>query len=688
MKKETSIVKNLLEIVAVLAISFLAASAIATLFPPAWETNDDFSMGNLAAGVFGESTEYLVFVHHFVGKLLQALYNSYPGTSWIGVVWELTVLFSFAAALWALKEKGGWIKGTLLWLAFTVMFGYSFYVEVNFTRVAAIAAGAGYLLLTWAASEKRWVGAGFGILLCWMGYMIRGMSWWMVTALAGGLGLAELLAGHDWKQKFFGLRELFKSKRHYFLMFGAMFLGVLLLELASIDYMVDSPQNQYYEQFNSLRGAVVDYPADDKSKIEDELSDIGISPWAYEVFTKQMGYYDPNYLGLETIQEMYSVQRSQKTDDTQSSKGALQTFNGESFRQTLELLVENRTFGNALICLLLALVLPKKRRWFLILWQVGMLLGLNWYLAFGGRNPERVMESICTVAALYLLWAASDRKSKRPVLICCAILVWSVLLVGIQNRELYFLFVGNKEYQASLDYEDFVEGLETEADLQALGEKNYYYLTDICCNNYLMLYLGFEGLNTLPAESMSRFIYTGGWLINHPVYLQQLENAGIQDLYHDLFTHDKLFLMDQYRTGDTFQYLENLYSEEMNRSNWSICTRIGWYGYLIGFADDSLNVEAPQENAIALDIWEMYPAEEDLVWLSGTWEQDFGDGGYYLRLFDENGNTECFKILPEYKNGAVEFQVGIPVEDYHWNKVQAQILFRQEGKLKVIAQRL
>ena len=126
----------------------------------------------------------------------------------------------------------------------------------------------------------------------------------------------------------------------------------------------------------------------------------------------------------------------------------------------------------------------------------------------------------------------------------------------------------------------------------------------------------------------------------------------------------------------------------MNRSNWSICTRIGWYGYLIGFADDSPNVEAPQENAIALDIWEMYPAEEDLVWLSGTWEQDFGDGGYYLRLFDENGNAECFKILPEYKNGAVEFQVGIPVEDYHWNKVQAQILFRQEGKLKVIAQRL
>lgn len=677
MKK--TLVKN--RVIAIWGISLAGAALQWILFPPFWETNDDFFMGNLTSGAFGESTPFTVHPHHFLGGLLQLLYRLMPSVSWVGVVWELMVFLSFTAILWSLWQKAGEKKGTGLWFLFLVMFGYPFYTQVNYTRVSCIAAAVGYLLIFCGLDAKNRIATGAGIFLCWAGYMLREESWWLATALAGGVGLAELLWGYRLRQGLAALGRILKSKTTYFAAFSILFLGVFALYGLEEAYINSSPERQYFSQFHSIRIRLMDYPVKQYEEIQRELEQVEITKEDYLAFTSQLIHYDPENFTMEAMETMAALQESSGTGLQGILEKISQNLNPASLIPALKQLIKNRIFENTILCFLLVLLLATRKRWFLLAWQLAMLLALNWYLVSAGRNPERVLESICGMVAMFVLGTAVFRSEKmlsmekmRPVQKGIALVC--VLLLAAVNARLYF---DPQNYGPRNPTQEMVQ---SQADIERLAEKEYYYICDISCDKYLMVQVGIDGLNTLPFDARTRFIPVGGWTVYHPVYLNQLEQAGIWNPYRELFSREDVFLIDQYEQGNTFRYLEQAYPQYMENATWSVCDRIGEGGYVLGFASDLGTVTMAEQTA-KLELQVIDVLEEDLLWLEGSWQQELQEDGYYLSVSGETGQEKSYRILPEGEDGSVRFEVGIPRSELSEGTLEIAVLKNREQPILV-----
>jgi len=134
-------------ILSALFVGALVLGVLAAL-TPRYETNDDAGMNAIAAGRYfvDRPDEHLVFSNVLIGFGLKSLYEAAPNVPWYGASLFLTATLSLAAICFACLRQGlsEWRVG--LTAAFLWFAGIPALTQLQFTRVAFLAALAGLLL--------------------------------------------------------------------------------------------------------------------------------------------------------------------------------------------------------------------------------------------------------------------------------------------------------------------------------------------------------------------------------------------------------------------------------------------------------------------------------------------------------------------------------------------------------------
>jgi hypothetical protein len=222
--------------------------ALAAVFRPAYETNDDAAMSMIAAGklIATAPDEHLVFTHPLIGLGLKGLYTLAPNTPWYGLYLLATQIAAhtvIAGLLFLYCPPRRALTWFLFWMT-TV--GIYFITHLQFTTTAFLAGMAGVLLL-WEAARRACERAAsstnvaapgnappiLGLLLAgaalvlwcemirwYMFYLIAlmplpaiGVWWlwqkpgWKLSAQAAGVAVLVILSG-------FGLKELHLAYYH------------------------------------------------------------------------------------------------------------------------------------------------------------------------------------------------------------------------------------------------------------------------------------------------------------------------------------------------------------------------------------------------------------------------------------------------------------------------------------------
>lgn len=172
----------------------IACAVIAALFgtflqlaTPIYETNDDVWFMVVASGAWGsDPSEYLVWTHVVLGRLLRWLYGSAPGIPWYPLYLYAVQYVSSAVLLIILVRVGGSRKGAAAFAVLFGMFQLTVMYRLQFTTTACVATQSGLLALFLATRPhephpRRWIALGGALLL--LGGLVRQPALYLTLVL-------------------------------------------------------------------------------------------------------------------------------------------------------------------------------------------------------------------------------------------------------------------------------------------------------------------------------------------------------------------------------------------------------------------------------------------------------------------------------------------------------------------------
>lgn len=174
-----------------LVITVAAMAFFWLLIPPRFaETNDDLIMASFAYGYMGEYSTRLIFINILVGYALNACITLLPQVPWYTVFQCTLVFLGFSVLVFLLLQKFRGPGAVFPLALFLIFFGYQFFSSLQFTKTAAIASIAGFLLMFYAVRESRkWYTYILAGILILSGSLYRFRMFELLLLLMFGIGL-------------------------------------------------------------------------------------------------------------------------------------------------------------------------------------------------------------------------------------------------------------------------------------------------------------------------------------------------------------------------------------------------------------------------------------------------------------------------------------------------------------------
>ena len=267
-----------------------------------YEVSDDFIVELLLSGGFsGELDWHLLFSNPFLGFILYPLYLINRSISWYFVC-QLGICFmSYLALSWVAAHKENKILGIAVTVILTMFSAGDLYIIPQFTKTAAVVIISGAILFLDAVfNEEKVIPAVCGALLTILGTFIRFNVLYEVGLFICIPAIYLTVRGlirNDHKIKWL-LTRIIPSLVLVALVFG--------LDKAGSAVFRADPDYEFYREYNSLRGAIVDYPYEDYSAFANEMAEIGISENDYLMLNSwNLGDYEK--YDLETLRQISAI---------------------------------------------------------------------------------------------------------------------------------------------------------------------------------------------------------------------------------------------------------------------------------------------------------------------------------------------------------------------------------------------
>lgn len=640
-----------------LLLHIAAVGYAVTFLHPYYGSNDEFTLAAIASGAYGSYTQYFIYLHSAFGWILKCFYMLFPSVNCYTIVMYGLIFLSLSAigCTWITRwKKIGAVMAVMLVLA-----GLSpLYVELQYTKTAAVVTAAGYVLLFIGGQKaEKWKKAfvqALGILLLLLGSWIRFQSFGMVSILAFGFWLARavgVLKTREWKQ--FLVCDCLPCIIAFSCVFGS---------IAAENVLVYTPgsQEEHYREYDKARQRLLDY---------------GVPEWDdYQAEYEALGLTRTDVINLE---KWLIADYDRYTADTFNAIVAFRQdrpFQWEYLLDYLRILIMKPLFllGAFGWLLWFAASFRKKKdlpEYVVVFWPGIALLGVYLYFIKIYRVLPIVVTA-CLLMFVIFIWSAVQERifeqwedqleGKR---FAAAGMAGVILTAGLGVNMLIRPF-GQPSLQQSEESVAFRNLYDT-----ITKNKNVFYAFDPVSNTGVEL--GYSIFEKLPDDYLTNIFTLGGWETESPQIVDNLEKYDCRSLLTGLYTSDQAVLISDTMLEHIMLHLQDIYDGIF--ITYSKVNQIGNFNlYALnykmsglkqtdkysGTLDRTYTAEADRYDVIEGTV-DMTPEELEgksvFLWMEsvesgkrrmfqGTWQQQDEDGLYSMLYDTSLSDTSQFRF--------------------------------------------
>ena len=499
-------------------ISVAAAVVSIKLFGVRYQSNDDATLANIAAGAYGDRL-HMVYVNILFAAVLRPLYFI-TNANWYVIVQILLEIISISIIIYILMDKLGVLAGSIISCGVMIAFSQPLFNSFQYTECAFIVLTAGLLLIidNLGQTNKYCVA---GILLALTGTLIR----WDAFYAVGGLSASLLL------YKFFRLDSQGKKKAviTMIILFAATF-GAKAADILA--YKADDGWNTFVE-YNAARTAYSDYKAYDLPQ-ENPFEDLGISDIDYKMLG-YWNYYDEAKFTTELLEQIsrggQQIKLNKLIDKTVDRIKYM--LHGESYRYMF-----------LLIAILSVLSLRPKWQSLLLVCIYGTYGAFMMYLVYRMRITSWVELGLIWTICVFSLYCIGESKISPRINIPAgiAIFVLAVYICLPVYKQLYI----DRPY-----YEEFIQLEEPYFEAMTADKENIYLLVTQSISNVA----GYDVANPRPEGFFSNIVAYGGWLSRAPHRDEVLARYGLQRPLVDAVDNPNVYI-DYHYLSEAVEYVK------------------------------------------------------------------------------------------------------------------------------------
>lgn len=619
---------------------------------PYYGSNDEFSLAAIASGAYGDYTQYFIYLHSGFAWLLKIFYLCMPAWNWYTLVMYGLIFAALTAvgSTWIRRfGRTGMVLAVMLVLSCT----QPLYVELQYTKTAAVVTAAGYVILFYG--RRHWPQISGGILLLLLGSWIRFQAFGMVSLVAFGIWL--FLALTAWRRKSWKT-FLLNDCVPCVIAFGLIF-GSIALENAIV-YTPGSPE-AHYKEYDKARQQLLDY---------------GVPEWDdYQADYEALGLTRTDCINL---QNWLIADYDRYTADTFKAIVAFRQerpFQWEYLADYLLILAMKPLFLLGVLVTLLWIFpirgTERRKESLAVFYPYLALLGIYLYFIKIYRVLPIVVTA-CLISFLIFVWSAAGDKiagqweekleGKRFL---AAGMAGVILTSGICVRMLVVpaFQPSPQSSEPSIAFRNLYDTISEDKEL--------YYVFDPFTNNGVEL--GYSIFEKLPDNYLTNIFTLGGWETESPQVVSNLEAYGQRSLLTSLYMSDRAVLISNTMMEHIMLHLQDIYDGIF--ITYSKVNRIGDFdlfalNYKMSGLKDSDAYTASLDRTYTAeqeryDVFEatvnMTPEELEgksvFLWMrsvesgkkrmyQGTWQQQ-DDKGLYSMLYDtklEKTNQVKFMI--------------------------------------------
>lgn len=640
-----------------LLLHIAAVGYAVTFLHPYYGSNDEFTLAAIASGAYGSYTQYFIYLHSAFGWILKCFYMLFPSVNCYTIVMYGLIFLSLSAigCTWITRwKKIGAVMAVMLVLA-----GLSpLYVELQYTKTAAVMTAAGYVLLFIGGQKaEKWKKAfvqALGILLLLLGSWIRFQSFGMVSILAFGFWLARavgVLRTREWKQ--FLVCDCLPCIIAFSCVFGS---------IAAENVLVYTPgsQEEHYREYDKARQRLLDY---------------GVPEWDdYQAEYEALGLTRTDVINLE---KWLIADYDRYTADTFNAIVAFRQdrpFQWEYLLDYLRILIMKPLFllGAFGWLLWFAASFRKKKdlpEYVVVFWPGIALLGVYLYFIKIYRVLPIVVTA-CLLMFVIFIWSAVQERifeqwedqleGKR---FAAAGMAGVILTAGL-GVNMLIRPLGQPSLQQSEESVAFRNLYDT-----ITKNKNVFYAFDPVSNTGVEL--GYSIFEKLPDDYLTNIFTLGGWETESPQIVDNLEKYDCRSLLTGLYTSDQAVLISDTMLEHIMLHLQDIYDGIF--ITYSKVNQIGNFNlYALnykmsglkqtdkysGTLDRTYTAEADRYDVIEGTV-DMTPEELEgksvFLWMEsvesgkrrmfqGTWQQQDEDGLYSMLYDTSLSDTSQFRF--------------------------------------------
>ena len=640
-----------------LLLHIAAVGYAVTFLHPYYGSNDEFTLAAIASGAYGSYTQYFIYLHSAFGWILKCFYMLFPSVNCYTIVMYGLIFLSLSVigCTWITRwKKIGAVMAVMLVLA-----GLSpLYVELQYTKTAAVVTAAGYVLLFIGGQKaEKWKKAfvqALGILLLLLGSWIRFQSFGMVSILAFGFWLARavrVLKTREWKQ--FLVCDCLPCIIAFSCVFGS---------IAAENVLVYTPgsQEEHYREYDKARQRLLDY---------------GVPEWDdYQAEYEALGLTRTDVINLE---KWLIADYDRYTADTFNAIVAFRQdrpFQWEYLLDYLRILIMKPLFllGAFGWLLWFAASFRKKKdlpEYVVVFWPGIALLGVYLYFIKIYRVLPIVVTA-CLLMFVIFIWSAVQERifeqwedqleGKR---FAAAGMAGVILTAGL-GVNMLIRPLGQPSLQQSEESVAFRNLYDT-----ITKNKNVFYAFDPVSNTGVEL--GYSIFEKLPDDYLTNIFTLGGWETESPQIVDNLEKYDCRSLLTGLYTSDQAVLISDTMLEHIMLHLQDIYDGIF--ITYSKVNQIGNFNlYALnykmsglkqtdkysGTLDRTYTAEADRYDVIEGTV-DMTPEELEgksvFLWMEsvesgkrrmfqGTWQQQDEDGLYSMLYDTSLSDTSQFRF--------------------------------------------
>ena len=355
-----------------------------------FETNDDVFMSGITYGVFGEYSNRLVYINIFFGKIILILLNLFPSIPWYGICQYLVIFISFSILTYVLIKKEDKLTGYFFSILLLIYGAYEFYLKLQFTKTAGMAAISGSILIFYGCMNcgSKWKSVFLGVFMLLIGSWYRFHSCILVLMVMSTLGIREIIKN----MKKYGLLKGISKLKPYFLIFGSVLLLIFLTQILDWKSYKSDEAWASYNEYNINRSNLLDYGFPDYSEFQEEYEQLGISPNDVNMFSSWI-FADPEIFTNEVMEKLISLKQKKELTINNVFE-FFQLFPYALFKENLFLIS---------LFLFILWILDREKEPFAVFYLLILVLGIYFYLFYKERFLQHRVDVVIWMSVFCLL---------------------------------------------------------------------------------------------------------------------------------------------------------------------------------------------------------------------------------------------------------------------------------------------